>query len=260
MPYIPPTPPLVNPALGGNAVPSPGVLTGQTTGTIITFDHSIPLQNIAVQLSAIQSALNGGPGGSTETKIPGGLLNTLNSSAKSLASIDGALQVMITGGKEEIGAKFSTAHSIQSSLANISSLLTKAISVQMLVASDSINHNLFTQQTTNQARTEANLPPIEVKQEAFAKQSQSAFSKIATIQSQTSASGLLLQLSTDALSFGLDVSKNLIASTSIGQTFIGWGNEVKGYVTTQADSIKATADAKAADLERAKLGVASGSK
>jgi DNA-binding FrmR family transcriptional regulator len=258
MAYIAPTPPLVNPALGGNAVPWPGVLAGQTTGTITTFDHSIPLQNIAVQLSAIQAALNGGPAG--EAVIPGGLLNILSSSATSLASIDGAMQLLITGGKEAVGANFSTAHSIQSSLSTIASLMSTMIALQSLSAADQINHNLFTQQTTNQGREEAQLKPIEVKPEAFSKQTQGTFAKIATINSQTSASGLLLEISTGALKSGLDISKDLIASTTVGQTFIGWGKDVKTYVTTQADAIKASADAKAAEVRKTTTGSKAGIK
>jgi hypothetical protein len=255
MTFIAPIPPTTL----GQAVAVPIVVTssGATTIAGTTFDPTQPLANIAIQLAAIQAALNGGPA-TQEAKLPGGLLNILGDSAKSLNSIDGALQVLILGGKEEVGAKFSTAHSIQSSLANISALMTKMISVQMYTAADQINHNLFTQQTTNQARTEAFLPPIEVKQEAFVKQSQSAFSKIATIQSQTSAAGLLLQISTDALSFGLDIGKDLIASTSIGQTFIGWGKDVKTYVASSAEAIKAKAKETQSEVKGKALEVKTG--
>lgn len=257
MPYIPPIPPTTT----GQALGFP--ITATSSGAMVvagtTFDPSQPLANIAIQLSTIASALNGGQGGTVETKIPGGLLNTLNSSAKSLANIDGALQVMITGGKEAVGSQFSAAHSIQSSLSTIASLMTTMISLQSLATADQMNHNLFTQQTTNQGREEALLKPIEVKPEAFTKQTQGAFAKIATINSQTSASGLLLEISTNALKSGADITKDLIAGTQIGQTFIGWGKDVKAYVATQQDAIKAKAKETEAELERKKLAAAGGS-
>jgi hypothetical protein len=256
MPYLPPIPPTTL----GQAIAVPIVVTssGATTIAGSTFDPTQPLANIAIQLNTIASALNGGTGGTVETKIPGGLLNTLNSSAKSLANIDGALQVMITGGKEAVGTQFSAAHSIQSSLSTIASLMTTMISLQSLAAADQINHNLFTQQTTNQGREEAQLKPIEVKAEAFTKQTQGTFAKIATINSQTSASGLLLEISTGALKGGLDITKDLIAGTAVGQTFMGWGKDVKAYVATQQDAIKAKAKETQAELERKKLAAASG--
>ena len=251
MPYIPAVPPT---STTSEALKTPLLVTLAANGATATvagatYDPTFPLQAIAVQLQQIQASLNGGTA-AAETKVPGSLLNILASSSTSLASIDGALQMLILGGKEAVGSQFTAAHSVQSSLATIASLMTTQIATQQLAVADQIKHNQFTQLTTNTARAEAGKEPIEVKPEAFQKQVKTATSDIATVQAQTALAGVALGLSTDALKAGLDISKNLIASTDIGQTLISWGKTTTGFVNSKTEAIKASADAKAAEIRK----------
>jgi len=250
MPYIAPIPAVVDPTMGGTAIKYPGVLAGQTNGTVFTFDHSPPLANIALQLSAIQSALNGGPGG-TSAREPGTLLYFLANSAGSLSDISKCLNLLITGNNEAVGAALNGAHSVQSSLSTIAGLMSTMIAMQQMSLADQIKHNEFQETATNVARQEQdpNKPPITVPPTSVTTKIKDATSNIATIQSTASAAGVATTIATDALSSGADIAKNLVSATDVGQTLIGYGTSIKKYVTTQVADVQAAATAKAKERD-----------
>lgn len=237
MPYIPFTPvpaiPVVTPmgATGG-------------AGTFTAFDYTGTITAVGTQLTQIQYYLSGGPAGAAMLE-DGSLPNLLAKSAKSLANIDAALQTLILGGNEAVGAQLSGANSVQSSLSTIAGLLTTMIAMQQMSLADQIKHNEFQEQATNVARKEQdpNKPPISVPSSTLTSKIQDATKNIATIQSTAGAAGIATGLATDALAQGTTIAKDLVASTGIGQTIIGYGTQIKSYIATQKADITAAAKA-----------------
>ena len=237
MPYIPfvPVPPVIVPQ---------GAWTGATTGATTQIDYNLTLDALGVQLSQIGLYLSGGPGG-VAAKEPGSMLYIMANSAQSLAGINDALQTLVLGNNKQVGAQLSGANSVQSSLTTIAGLLSTMIAMQQLSLSDQIKHNEFQVQATNTARKEQdpNKPPIDVPGDTLTARIQDGVNNIGTINSTTKVAGLATNLAGDALSHGADIAKNLVSSTAVGQTIIGYGTQVKSYIATQVADIEASAKA-----------------
>lgn len=241
MPYIAPIPAVVDPTMGGTAIKYPGVLAGQTNGTIVTFDHSPPLANIALQLSAIQSALNGGPGGA-DGAIPGSLLALLNSSQQSLAAIDISLRNLRKDGLDSLLATTDQTNSVQQSLSTIAGLMAVDLSLKTMALADQIKHNQFVQTTTNVTRQESGKEDIVVQPENFQKQVTGAGKDMLSISAQAySGSGILSGI-TAASTTALSISKGWLADTEIGKDIIKrvtkWQAQGKTYLAEQESQYK----------------------
>jgi len=247
MPYVP-------------FVPSPGIpivtpmgATGGA-GTFTAIDYSASVAQIGVQLSQIQYYLSGGPAGAAMLE-QGSLPNLMGQTAKSLANIDSALQTLVLGNNKQVGAQLSGANSVQSSLSTIAGLLTTMIAMQQMSLADQIKHNEFQETATNTARQEQDptKAPIGVPSATLVAKIQDATKNIATIQSIAGGAGIATGLATDALAQGASLAKNLVASTGVGQTIIGYGTQVKSYIATQVADIEAAAKKKQIEAEAAAL-------
>jgi hypothetical protein len=217
MPFIPAIPPTsTEPA---KAIPFPGVLGGYTTGTITTFDPTLPLQAIAVQLQQIQGALNGGEAGA-EASIPGSLLAILNSSQQSLASIDISLLSLRKDGLDALLAVTDQTNSVQQSIATIASMMSLDIALKQMALADQIKHNQFVQTTTNTSRQESFKTPIEVSPDNFQKQASGATKDMATISAQAWTGSAVLSTISQAATGALTIGQGWLADTAIGQDIL----------------------------------------
>jgi hypothetical protein len=253
IPYVPvPTAPVV-----------PTGTMGATAGGGVqsSLDHSLAIASVGKQLEQIQFYLSGGPGGVATTES-GSLTNVLMRSSASLASIDGALQLLVVGSNKQVGSALSGANSVQQSLSTVAGLLTTMIAMQQMQMAATMQHQEFIEQTTNTARAEDNKPPIVPKTDDYIKKVQNASTGVANIASISAATGTATALAGDALKAGATYAKNLIASTDLGAAMILKAKEVETFIASKADAAaqtaQATLDSKTAHASKAERSAKAG--
>jgi len=249
--------------MGAQAMAMPILVTssGVTTINGFTYDPTFPLLNIAVELQAIQAALNGGAGG--QDVQPGSISAIGGATGKTLAEIKGDLNQLHVSVDKLSTAVLQAADIVNKAITASTGFQATALAIQQMALADQIKHNQFVQTTTNTTRTEANLPIVEVKDDAYTKQVSGAATDVGTLTAQATAGNLITSAVTNAATTAVGLGKTLLASTSTGADLLAqitaWQKSATTFVSDKiaagnASVAKATARAEAASTAPASGG------
>ena len=230
MAYTPP--PLVPSA------PVPGVLTGETSGTITTFDYSLHLNAIIKELNQLNYNLS-----SISTAEPGSVMaqlsltnNNMRGSITKFTDLNSTLRTLASSLE-----KVNTTMNVQTTgLANISSTLTKQLIVSETATMDQVKNNQLTQAIAKQAQIDAGKEPVVITPEAFLTTLEQRVNDILSFRAITFAAGVVTSAIQDTITVAYTTSVSWAAQTKAGQWITTTYTETKQYLTTlfSADKIK----------------------
>ena len=211
MPYIPYT--------ATTSIPATGVLTGQTSGNVFTFDVSPELNEIALQLGQIQYYLSGGVAGAA-TAETGSISAILSAQASAINQIMLIMQKATNTQDGHVTVVTDQTEKLTTALATVSGLLSQMLVTQQMALADQMHNNLFQQQVTNTSRTEAGLSAITVQPDSYTSQITGAVTNVGTIQTQVGSAAIVTNAVTSAGAQALAYTTTWLGSTAIGSWFV----------------------------------------
>ena len=211
MPYIPYT--------ATTSIPATGVLTGQTSGNVFTFDVSPELNEIALQLGQIQYYLSGGVAGAA-TNEPGSMSAILSAQASALNQIMLIMQKATNTQDGHVTVITDQTEKLTTALATISGLMSQMIITQQMALVDQMHNNQFQQQVTNVSRQEAGLAPITVQDDDLTTKFKNNIVQVGTMQGQVTGTAAALNAVNSAVTQATTFTLTWLGTTTIGAYFV----------------------------------------
>jgi ArsR family metal-binding transcriptional regulator len=221
MAYTPP--PLVPSA------PVPGVLTGETSGTITTFDYSLHLNAIIKELNQLNYNLS-----AISTAEPGSVMAQMSLTNTNLKDTLSQYTKMTDTFRDLTGAITSMNKTMTTSntgLANIATTMTKQLIVTETATMDQIKNNQLTQAIAKQAQIDAGKEPVVISPEAFLTRVETAVNDVLEFRAISFAVGVVTQAINDTITTAYTTSVTWAGQTAAGQWITTTYLETELFIT-----------------------------
>jgi hypothetical protein len=220
MPFIPA---LKSPVTIDEAVKVPitvTLTTGTGSATVLgaTFDPTLPLNAIEMQLSQLQYYVSGA--GGAASKESGSMTAIMADQAKQLNAINTTLTQLASKALGSETNITSAANTVAQAIASLTGVITEIGVQHALQVATEVSHTQFQETATNTARKEANKPDIVAQDSDIKAKVQKNVTQIANIQGITKIAGIAGNITSTAATTAQNYLTTWLADTSIGKAVL----------------------------------------